>query len=267
MKLSFHPNNYIITIDEAGEINVQALYNEIVDWEASSQGIVFDHIVEGSGKVELPDGRRTPICMILKDGWRLASVHPLTITGGYVTGRDKDGKAYHPVVEEARKRIRLMPGEAPAPKFALHAEPGRYEISGTPGSLDFVSPGAVPVNNVPAEHALSRTRLLELKETLDKFHGSDVADTEGTRNTEQAPLSEDDLDSLRAVVNAAIALHSSPTIPNHIKVALKVLYDFLVEMKGRLDKLSDTFDSAKILAFKVGEAALAIKELLDILGL
>jgi len=44
------------------------------------------------------------------------------------------------------------------------------------------------------------------------------------------------------------------------------VYEFLVEMKERLDRLSETFDSLTLLAFKVGEADLAIKELLDIIS-
>ncbi len=124
----------------------------------------------------------------------------------------------------------------------------------------------MPVSKVRVEYEASLVSLLRLRETLDQFHGNDAADKERPRNTQEVQLTEEDLGLLRAVVGSAIALHHTPTIPARVKELLRVVYEFLVEMKERLDRLSETFDSLTLLAFKVGEADLAIKELLDIIS-
>jgi len=108
MNLDFDPNNKIVTINDSGEIEFLPLYSAIREWEASAIGIAYPAILEGSGNIELPDGTRTPRCMIFINGWRLAVANAVLIIGGYVTARDKERNAYHPVVEEARNRVQLM---------------------------------------------------------------------------------------------------------------------------------------------------------------
>ena len=85
-------------------------------------------------------------------------------------------------------------------------------------------------------------------------------------NTEQVPLTEEDLQLLRSVVRAAIDLHEVPTLPSRVIEAITNLYQFLVDTKERLEKLTATTRALKGLVFQLGEAALALKELLDILG-
>lgn len=133
-----------------------------------------------------------------------------------------------------------------------------------PGRL--LDPGTVSVTAVRDQHTASKQMLEDLREKLDEFHGGDAPDIDTARNTQEVPLSESELQLLRAVVDSAIALHRAPSLPKRIVEAIKSIYEFLIDMKRRLDGLSDTVDSLKVLAFKIGEAALAIKELLDILG-
>ena len=179
--------------------------------------------------------------------------------------------------------VQLEPGENVVLPPTGQLELSSIELSSTPPEVrtgrvtvgldakisakGFVSdPDAVPVKKVRVEHEISHTRLLQLRETLNGFHGFDAPEMDRLENTEEAPLSQDDLKVMRAVIAATIDLHEAPIITPSIKEMLKVAYQFLVEMKERLDKLSETYDSLKSLAFKVGEAVLAIKELLDIVS-
>lgn len=153
-------------------------------------------------------------------------------------------------------------GERPT----LHIQPGPELTADPDDRIRLSDPDAVPVATVKEQHAASLGKLLELRDKLDEFHGEDAPDVSGSRNTQQLPLSEEEIQLLRAIVESSIALHSAPSLPKRATEALRNLYECLVDMKGHLDRLSETFDSLKSLAFKVGEAVLAIKELLDILG-
>lgn len=117
LKLEFNVKSYVVNILSAGNIDFRELYQSIRGWEASEVGIAFKHILEGSGNIELPDGSRTPRCMIFVNGWRLAAENDLSIVGGYVAGRDQDNKAQHPVVEESRARIHLMSDDPAAVNY------------------------------------------------------------------------------------------------------------------------------------------------------
>ncbi len=125
---------------------------------------------------------------------------------------------------------------------------------------------AVPVSKVRVKHEISRTGLLQLQETLGGFHGFDVPETEEPQNTQEVPLTEDDLKLLRVVVTAAIQLHEAPNITSQIQGVLKNLCDILGDLKELIDKLAAKFDSLQVLAVKIGTAYLAFRELLDILG-
>lgn len=200
---------------------------------------------------------------------------PVQRTEGMITGR---GEQTLPSLTQSGGDRELPRGDQTLPSLTSSSEatvtpPERRAQTVGAGlaavSVDRIrlsSPDAVLNSKAREKHRISHARLVELSETLDQFHGSDYPDATGSPNTQEVPLSEDDLKLLRAVVKSAIELHASSTFPSQIKEALKKLYEFLVEMKERLDKLSGTVDSLKLLAFKVGEAALAIKELLDILG-
>ena len=75
----FNPGTNLITVDPSavdsdGVLAIDAvrdLYNEAREWEASSEGIVFDEVVTGTGGVVLPSGIRTEIHVILNDNWRI----------------------------------------------------------------------------------------------------------------------------------------------------------------------------------------------------
>lgn len=125
-------------------------------------------------------------------------------------------------------------------------------------------PDAVPISKVRVEYETSLLGLLQLRNTLDQFHGDDAP--EKSRNTQEVPLSEDDLTLLRAVVGSAIALHDTPNITTKIRQTLNNLCDILGDLKKLIDKLAAKFDSLQMLAVKIGTAYLAFRELLDIVG-
>lgn len=141
MNLLFDTVNQIITINEPGKIEASRLYRAIKAWEASSEGIVHPSLVERSGNIELPDGTRSPRYIILLGGWHLAAVDPVWIVGGYLAGRDQDGKGYHPVLEEARDRVRILDQkpdqdggvniEVPVTKFTLTGHAPTVEVTPT----------------------------------------------------------------------------------------------------------------------------------------
>ena len=111
MKLSFNPKEHIVTIHDGGLIEFLDLYRAIREWEASFEGITFSHILEGSGNVELYDGSRTPRVMIFVGGWQLSADNPVSIIGGYVAGRDRDGSPRNPIVDDSRDKVKLLDDE------------------------------------------------------------------------------------------------------------------------------------------------------------
>ncbi len=77
----------------------------------------------------------------------------------------------------------------------------------------------------------SQAKLEALLEKLKGVHGEDAEEPDVPLNTEQVPLTEDDLNLLRSAVKAAIAIHEAPTIPGQVIQALKNLFDYLVSMQ------------------------------------
>lgn len=84
-------------------------------------------------------------------------------------------------------------------------------------------------------------------------------------NTEEVPLSQEDLEILRHVVTSAIELHKAPSIPKRLIEALKSFVDYLGDMQAYLEKLKGTVGALEGLVVKLGAAYLALKELVDIL--
>ena len=71
LKLTFNPALKTVRIDTPGTVQLVALYRKIREWEASSEGIVFPTVLEGSGNIELPDWSRTPLVIVFVNDWRL----------------------------------------------------------------------------------------------------------------------------------------------------------------------------------------------------
>lgn len=127
MKLSFVPNKLHVIVEDSGEIDFLTLYRTIREWEASSEGIVFSAVLEGSGNIQLPGGSRTPRTMIFLGGWKLKSDEQITIVNGYVTGRNKDGY-YNPIAEESRDNIRILSSEKDETDFVPTEAQKRYAL-------------------------------------------------------------------------------------------------------------------------------------------
>lgn len=76
---NFNPGTNLITVNTSavgadGTLVIDAVrdvYNEAREWEASSEGIVFDEVVTGTGGVVLPSGIRTEIHVILNGKWHI----------------------------------------------------------------------------------------------------------------------------------------------------------------------------------------------------
>lgn len=111
LKLSFQPNKRTVTIESGGNAEFVELYRAIRDWEASERGIIHPAILEGSGNIELADGTRTPRVMVFIGGWRLSATREVSITGGFVTARDAERNATHPVVKDSRSLVHLLAAE------------------------------------------------------------------------------------------------------------------------------------------------------------
>lgn len=88
-KVTFQPTQRTVTIGSDGQIDFSDLYSIIREWEGSLSGISYDAILEGSGNIQLPDGSRTPRCMIFINDWTLRSNSDVSIVNGYVTGRER----------------------------------------------------------------------------------------------------------------------------------------------------------------------------------
>lgn len=186
--------------------------------------------------------------------------------------------------------------------IALEKDSAGYEITGGEGSLEFTDPlrggetgdvnieppaaqlklgGHAPTARVgytftagprirlsdpSAEKAkaqldISRQKLEQLQTTLEKFHGDDAL---GNRNTQVVPFSEDELQTLRKVVAAAIPLHETPVVSRLIIDALDSIKEYLAKAREVLDEATKTSRSLRGLAVEVGATYLAIKELIDI---
>lgn len=113
----FAPSRRVVTIRTSGVVEFVDLYRAIRGWEGSVEGIVYEHILEGSGNIELPDGSRTPRVMIFVNGWRLSAEKPCSIVGGYVAGRASDGSSVDPIMDEAHGLIQLLGSEDAAQDF------------------------------------------------------------------------------------------------------------------------------------------------------
>ena len=105
--LSFDPQKMSLKIETEGVIGVIALYKKIREWEASEAGIVFPEVLEGIDRTMLPGGEQTAVVIVFINGWRLASDVRVQLVGGLIAGKDKEGKACHPVVEASRSNIQL----------------------------------------------------------------------------------------------------------------------------------------------------------------
>ena len=111
----------------------------------------------------------------------------------------------------------------------------------------------------------SADKLQNLHRSLDGLRGHDETDP-AKDNLAEVPLSADDLELLRATVAGAMALTQVPKFPERVTAALRQLYEILEEFKKLIDKLADNFGALKGLAGQVAMAALAVKELIDILA-
>ena len=86
--------------------------------------------------------------------------------------------------------------------------------------------GKVPTGSTIIAKSNSLAKLEKLQEELEKFHGNDE-EFFATPNTEEMPLSKDDLEVLKKTVDASIALHKLPSFPPEIINALKELMNYL----------------------------------------
>ncbi len=130
----------------------------------------------------------------------------------------------------------------------------------------FADPGAVPVTKVQKIHDASYARLIDLRDTLNGLRGHDAPETEGQGNIKQVPLSEEDLQLLKAVVESTLALHRAPTIPKRAIEALKSLYELLCDFGRWIDELSSRVKSVEALMAQINSAIRTLKELLVALG-
>lgn len=120
-------------------------------------------------------------------------------------------------------------------------------------------PSAVPVSKVERPHTASRQRLSQLLRTIDALHGYDAA---GSRNTQEVPLSEDDLRNLRAVAAAAMALHEAPVISRSIFDALENIRQIIKKFGEVLVQATKTVAALAALATAATAAVVAIQALL-----
>ena len=130
----------------------------------------------------------------------------------------------------------------------------------------FSDPDAVPVAKVQGIYNASGARLVELRDTLGGLRGHDAPEIEGRGNTKEVPFSEADLELLRAVVEASLALHRAPTIPKRAAEALKSLYELLCDFGRWIDELSSKVKSVEVLMAQINSAIRTLKELLVALG-
>lgn len=278
LNLSFDVKNKIITINEAGEIDLVRLWGGIQDWATSLENLVYKSVMESSGNIELPDGTRSPIIVILKNDWRLAAVDPVWIVGGLLTGRHQSigedfSRFYHPVVEEARDLITLMndtrdeyhdsPGAEGADgglvgdvKIEFRPTAGltmaAAAVSAATGDLTVhpsdrirLSGPAIPVEKVKAQVQNSAHALEALWKEIEALHGYDAAELSGGRNTQEVPLSEDELAMLRTMVEAALALHNAPEVSRPI---FDVLANFDEYFKAVTKTMTEAAKAATALA-------------------
>lgn len=296
LSLSFNVKNKIITMNESGEIEARRIYFAVRQWEGSSPGMPEDDLVERIGNAELPDGKRTPLTIALKDGWCLSAVGPVRIVNGFLFGRYKNGQSYNPVVKQAREWIDFVP--KPAPDESGHFSQPDAESS-EEGQGDFVytgiesitesilkgskevtresgltvsqddrirlsDPSAVPVAKVKTQHENSEHALDKLRKKLDSLHGDDAGESLDRSNTQKVPFSDDELQTLRTVVDAAIALHKAPVVSKPIIDALESIREFLEKARKVLEEAAKTFRTLGGLAGELSKTCLAIKELIDI---
>ena len=151
--------------------------------------------------------------------------------------------------------------EPPAAQLELggHAPTARVSYTFTAGPrIRLSDPSA---EKAKAQLDISRQKLEQLQATLEKFHGDDAL---GNRNTQVVPFSEDELQTLRKVVAAAIPLHETPVVSKLIIDALDSIKEYLAKARKVLDEATKTSRSLRGLAVEVGATYLAIKELIDI---
>ncbi len=159
-----------------------------------------------------------------------------------------------------------------AAQLGLARMPPTVEVRKVTAELDavltrgFSDPDAVPVAEVQNVHNASTARLIELRDTLGGLRGHDAPEIEGRGNTKEVPLSEEDLELLRAVVEASLALHRAPTIPKRAAEALKSLYELLCDFGRWIDELSSRVKSVEVLMVQINSAIRTLKELLVALG-
>ncbi|MCH8096875.1 MAG: hypothetical protein IID53_07335 [Proteobacteria bacterium] len=118
----------------------------------------------------------------------------------------------------------------------------------------FAASGAVPVEQVQAEHATSLASLTRLRDTLGGLHGSDAAGEE-ERNTQESPLTETELSDLRSVVKSAIELHQVSSFSERIVDAHKALLNVLDGINEIIQKMAETVESLGDLGKQIGNAA------------
>jgi len=107
-RLSFDKSNRIIQINlPLTEITIQEIYNSIREWECLPPNISTPHILDGSGKENLPSGDTTPITITLRDGWKIQAqpreqgLTVVTITGGNLRCIDDT----YPIKKTAHTRV------------------------------------------------------------------------------------------------------------------------------------------------------------------
>jgi hypothetical protein len=104
LNIGVDPRNKIITITNSGLVSLWELAAAIEEWPKTHDPSLTD-LVEYEG---IEPGKKYLRKMVLKNGWRLAAASgPVWFDVGEVTGRDKDGKSYRPVVKEGRPVIIL----------------------------------------------------------------------------------------------------------------------------------------------------------------
>lgn len=158
--------------------------------------------------------------------------------------------------DATEERQEALPSEAvTSPGAGLLAVPeDRIRLS---------DPDDIRVQDVAEQHTNSRRSLVVLRDKLDALHGDDVTTPDAACNTQQVPLSESDLQLLRSVVDAAIALHRAPTISRPLINALRNIYECLVDLKERLDNMTLTTLALAGLVAALSLAVDALQALLE----
>ena len=137
----------------------------------------------------------------------------------------------------------------------VNRELDRIEVSGS--NIVRTSAARMPVD-------ASRSKLEAVQRELEGLRGSDEQTAPGD-NRQEAPLSQETLDTIRHTVASTIILHDAPLLSRAHVGILERIAEFLRNLKVLLDELSGVAGSLTTLAGKVGAAYLALKELCDML--